>query len=67
VRFLIERFWGPVGTGVQPSAETRFLGQYLFSGADGRHAVRGVDRTIRSLPGLGELPLLEHWLEHAGR
>jgi hypothetical protein len=66
VRFLIERFWGPVGTGVQPSAETRFLGRYLFSGADGRAAVRGVDRTIRSLPGLRDLPLLEHWLARAG-
>lgn len=66
VRFLIERFWGPVGTGVQPTAETRFLGRYLFSGADGRAAVRGVDRTIQSLPGLAGLPLLESWLEHAG-
>jgi len=63
VHFLIRRFWGPVGSGVQPDAETRFLADYLFTGAEGRAAARRVDRTIRTLPGLGDLPLLEAWLE----
>ena len=66
VRFLVRRFWAPVGSGVQPSAETRFLGRYLFAGPEGRAAARGVDRTIRALPGLADVPLLEHWLDRAG-
>jgi hypothetical protein len=66
VRFLVRRFWSPVGSGVQPAAETRFLGAYLFSGSDGRAAARKVDQTIRTLPGLADLPLLEHWLARVG-
>src|SRR5512144_174939 len=51
VRFLLRWFWSPVGSGVQPGAETRFLGAYLFGGEDGRAAARKVDQTIRTLPG----------------
>src|SRR5215813_2099870 len=35
-RLLIDRFWSPVGSGVQPTEETRFLASYLFDGAEGR-------------------------------
>ena len=34
-RLLVDRFWAPVGSGVQPREELRFLGAYLFGGADG--------------------------------
>jgi hypothetical protein len=61
-RFLVDRFWAPVGSGVQPAAETRFLARYLFSGADGRAAARTVDDTIRRLPGFADAPLLEAWM-----
>ena len=61
-RRLVERFWGPVGSGVQPVAETRFIGAYLFGGADGREEARKVDRTIRRLPGFNDVQLLEAWL-----
>jgi len=63
VRFLLRRFWSPVGSGVQPAAETRFLGHYLFDGDEGRVAARKIDQTIRSLPGLDDLPLIEMWLQ----
>ena len=62
-RVLVNRFWDPVGAGVQPDAETRFLASYLFSGADGRTAARHIDRTIRRLPGFADIPLLEAWIE----
>lgn len=62
VRFLVDRFWAPVGSGVQPAEETRFLGAYLFSGSDGPPAARKVDDTIRRLPGFNEVRLLEAWL-----
>ena len=62
-RTLVERFWDPVGSGVQPDTETRFLAGYLFSGDDGRAAARAVDRTIRRLPGFEDMPLLEAWVD----
>ena len=65
-RFLLERFWAPVGTGVQPADETRFLARYLFSGSAGRGAARKVDGTIRELPGLEDVPLLEAWIDACG-
>ena len=65
-RAVIERSWAPVGSGVQPAIETRFLADYLFGGRDGRAAARKVDATIRDLPGFSGLPLLEAWMERAG-
>jgi len=62
-RFLIERFWAPVGSGVQPAEETRFLAGYLLSGTAGRVAARKVDETIGRLPGLAGMPLLEAWVD----
>lgn len=66
-RWLVEHFWAPVGSGVEPAAETRFLADYLFGDDTGRTAAQKVDRTIRALPGLAGLPLLEHWIERHGR
>jgi hypothetical protein len=60
-RFLVDRFWAPVGSGVQPAEETRFLARYLLGGEDGRAAARKVDETIRRLPGFAGAPLLEAW------
>jgi hypothetical protein len=64
-RAVIERFWAPVGSGVQPESETRFLAQYLFSGREGRAAARKVDATIHDLPGLAGVPLLDAWIQRA--
>jgi len=58
----VARFWDPVGAGVQPDEEARFLARYLFSGPDGRAAAQTVDRTIRRLPGFADVPLLEAWI-----
>jgi rubrerythrin len=62
-RFLVDRFWAPVGSGVQPACETRLLAAYLFSGAEGRAVARKVDATIRRLPGFADVRLLEAWIE----
>jgi hypothetical protein len=61
-RFLVDHFWDPVGAGVQPSAETRFLAGFLFGDAEGRDAARRVDDTIRRLPGFADAELLEAWV-----
>jgi rubrerythrin len=62
-RMLIKHFWAPVGSGVQPREETRFLAGYLFSSPDGRAAAEKIDDTIHRLPGLEGVPLLCAWLE----
>src|SRR5262245_11501580 len=62
-RLLVDRFWAPVGSGVQPQDELIFLGRYLFDGPDGRAAIRKVDDTIRRLPGFATVDLLEAWTD----
>jgi len=62
-RWLVDRFWAPVGSGVQPREELCFLAGYLFGGADGRAAARKVDDTIRRLPGFSTARLLEAWMD----
>ena len=62
-RAIVDRFWAPVGSSVQPRAELDFLGQYLFSGSEGRAAARKVDDTIRRLPGFASVKLLEAWID----
>ncbi|HYE90537.1 MAG TPA: hypothetical protein VEA38_05930 [Terriglobales bacterium] len=66
-RLLVDRFWAPVGSGVQPDCELVFMARYLFGDAEGRAAARKVDETIRRLPGFTTVQLLEGWMNrHAG-
>ena len=62
-RLLVDRFWAPVGSGVQPQGELRFMAGYLFADAPGRAAARKADETIRKLPGFTTVRLLEDWLD----
>ena len=62
-RLLVDRFWTPVGSGVQPQGELRFMACYLFSDPRGRAAARKADETIRKLPGFTTVRLLENWLD----
>jgi hypothetical protein len=62
-RQLIRFFWGPVGSGVVPRDDLQFVARYLFAGRDGLAAARRVDDTIRRLPGLERVPLLEMWMD----
>jgi len=62
-RFLVDRFWGPVGSGVQPRNELRFMAGYLFGDEEGRAAAQKVDDTIRRLPGFDRVRLLESWVD----
>jgi hypothetical protein len=58
-RYALRRFWAPVGSGVMPDSEVRFLGRYLFSDEEGLAAARRVDRQIDRIPGLDGLHLVE--------
>jgi len=62
-RFALRKFWSPVGAGVMPDSEVRFLGRHLFGGNDGREAARRIDRQIDRLPGLAGLHLVEGAIE----
>ena len=62
-RLLVDRFWAPVGSGVQPQSELVFMARYLFAGTEGRAAARKVDDTIRRLPGFADVGLLEAWMD----
>jgi hypothetical protein len=67
-RLIVDRYWSPVGSGVQPRAELEFMARYLFSGDEGRAAARKVDETIRRLPGFATVKLLEAWMDrYVGR
>jgi hypothetical protein len=57
-RFALQRFWKPVGAGVMPEAETRFLARFLMGDEIGRAAAGRIDRQIDGLPGLGGLHLV---------
>jgi len=66
-RLIVDRFWAPVGSGVQPDGELIFMARYLFSDDEGRVAVRKVDDTIRRLPGFASVRLLEAWMHRYAR
>ena len=61
-RLIVERFWGPVGIDVAGADETRALARCLLTGADGLAAAQKIDATIRRLPGLDGIRLVQSWL-----
>jgi hypothetical protein len=65
-RGALRRYWQPVGSGVMPDREVRFLARHLFGGDEGIAAARRVDRQIDRLPGLTGLHLLEGATRPAG-
>ncbi len=58
-RFALRRYWAPVGTGVMPDPEVKFLANHLFGDAEGVAAARRIDRAVGRLPGLEGLHLVE--------
>jgi len=62
-RFLVDRFWAPVGTGVRPHDDVRFMAGHLFGDDAGRAAARRIDAMIRKLPGFGDVELIEAWVD----
>jgi hypothetical protein len=58
-RAALRKLWAPVGSGVMPRDETRFLVGHLFSDSTGLAAAQRIDRQIDRLPGLDGLHLIE--------
>ncbi|HXQ60847.1 MAG TPA: hypothetical protein VN796_00865 [Acidimicrobiales bacterium] len=59
-RTALRRLWAPVGSGVMPNDEIRFLVGHLFSDDAGLATARRIDRHIDRLPGLDGLHLVEN-------
>jgi hypothetical protein len=57
-RWALRRFWAPVGSGVMPDREVKFLSSYLFGGTEGLPMVERIDRRVDRLPGLAGLDLM---------
>jgi hypothetical protein len=58
-RAALRRLWAPVGSGVMPTDETRFLVAHLFADDTGLASAQRIDRHIDRLPGLAGLHLVE--------
>jgi len=66
-RFLVDRFWAPVGAGVRPFDERSRRSKLEELANEGRAAARRIDATIRKLPGFADVDLVEAWVErHVG-
>jgi hypothetical protein len=58
-RSALEHFWKPVGSGVMPPGEVRFLVSHLFGDEEGEKAAQRIDRHVDRFPGLDGLHLVE--------
>ncbi len=63
IRAVIDRLYKPVGHGVRPIEELRFVTRHLFGGAEGAAAARQVDETIGRLPGFAGARTFQRWVE----
>lgn len=55
-RFIVNKFWSPVGQGAKPKKQTDYTIGTLFSGREGFEWVeRNISQKIQSLPGFGGL------------
>lgn len=61
-RFALQKFWGPVGSGLMPESEVRHVLRYVMSGEAGYAAGRKIDESVQKLPGLHDLHIVERSL-----
>jgi hypothetical protein len=57
-RFALRKFWAPVGSTIQPKAETAFVLDYLMGGPEGEKHIQRLDRKVDTLPGQEGLDLV---------
>lgn len=51
-KFILQKFWIPVGEGVKPDSEVEWTGRYILGDEDGATVAARIDRTIARLPGM---------------
>jgi hypothetical protein len=57
-RFALRNFWAPVGSSIQPKAETAIVLDYLMGGPEGEKHIHRLDRKVDTLPGQEGLDLI---------
>jgi hypothetical protein len=57
-RFALRKFWTPVGSGIMPADDTRYVMRFLMGGSVGAKLIEQIDEKIDRLPGLGGLDLV---------
>jgi hypothetical protein len=65
-RFMLRRFWAPVGSTITPRAETSFVLGHLLGGEGGGKMVRMLDQKVDKLPGLAGLNLIAKGVANFG-
>ena len=51
-KFILQKFWMPVGEGVKPDSEVEWIGNYILGDASGATVAARIDHTIAKLPGM---------------
>jgi hypothetical protein len=64
-RFMLERYWVPVGKGVKTQEEVDALALYLFDDEQGEEELLAIDEKIGKLPGLAGIKLMSKALYEA--
>lgn len=64
-RWALRQFWEPVGSGVMPAKEVRFLVRHLLGDSAGREAADRIDRQVDRLPGMSGLRLVQRAVSSA--
>jgi hypothetical protein len=57
-RWMLDRFWVPVGQGVKTQEQVDALALYLFDDEQGEEELLGIDEKIGRLPGLSGVKLM---------
>ncbi|MBN9605428.1 MAG: hypothetical protein J0G30_02315 [Actinomycetales bacterium] len=65
-RFVLDRFWGPVGSTISEESEVKHVMGHLFAGEEGRKLIQDVDSHIAKLPGMEGLRIVEKSLDKRG-
>ncbi|MBI2062036.1 MAG: acyl-ACP desaturase [Nitrospirae bacterium] len=65
-RWVLTHFWSPVGQGVKPDAEVRWIHRFIMEGEFGKSAIRHIDSIINKLPGLDSLNILDRYTTALG-
>lgn len=51
-KFILQKFWMPVGEGVKPDSEVEWVGRYILGDGPGAAVAARIDQTIAKLPGM---------------
>lgn len=60
-RYVLKKFWSPVGAGVKSNEEVSQLLHFLFPGEKTKQLAQEVDARIAELPGLEKLKVMEDY------